>query len=89
MLKSKLLYYLYFRVDRTVNASRLCKKSLLCLYRNTIDSKTDHHLSYKQVKLQTACDCYNQAKMAFQKRLYEQNYGSWVNMPREVDRFQL
>ncbi|XP_053373678.1 double-stranded RNA-specific adenosine deaminase-like isoform X2 [Mercenaria mercenaria] len=73
-------------VDRTVGPSRLCKKSLLSLYRETIDSKTYVNASYKQIKLEA--DDYNQAKMALHRRLQEQSYGSWVCMPREVDRFQ-
>ncbi|XP_060601157.1 double-stranded RNA-specific adenosine deaminase-like isoform X2 [Ruditapes philippinarum] len=76
-------------VARSVGASRLCKKSILSLYRDTIDNTIDINFSYRQVKLQSDCDHYNQAKMALHKRLHEQNFGSWVSMPREVDRFQL
>lgn len=80
-----IVLYLFSRVDRTVGPSRLCKKSLFDLYREICSKKCFTNISYKQVKLDA--DCYNQAKMALHKRLQDKNYGFWVCMPREVDRF--
>ncbi|KAL4222413.1 hypothetical protein ACF0H5_018452 [Mactra antiquata] len=73
-------------VNRVEAPSRLCKKQLLDLYKHIVNDGRLEQMFYKQIKLQ--CDDYNMAKKELRDRFIQQKFGSWVCMPREVDRFQ-
>lgn len=59
---------------------------MLDLYRRLMNDKKLDQMFYKQIKLE--CDEYNLAKKELRQRFQQQHFGTWIMMPREVDRFQ-
>ncbi|XP_052801487.1 double-stranded RNA-specific adenosine deaminase-like isoform X2 [Mya arenaria] len=74
----------YKSLNMVDGPSRLCKRSIFELDRQTL-GHPQNSTTYRLMK-QNA-DSYNQAKMAFQTRMNEQKYGTWVKMPVELNRF--
>ncbi|KAH3720309.1 hypothetical protein DPMN_063206 [Dreissena polymorpha] len=72
-------------IGKPEGPSRLCKRKLLWYHRSIISDKSTTMKTYKMYKLDA--DDYNLAKEAFRQRMMEQNYGSWIRMPQEMERF--